>query len=222
VVEIKINRDSKIARFLIPSFDELTIFCMSYTLIFLLIIDKEFQNDFTSFFLTGKGQILLFFMIIGIIFSIYHVFSSRKKGTLAKTFMIAFVIAFNLMAGIFCLIQFVIEPMIINPGKSFPIFSLENFDLKDMILPILNFLYSFYLMILWDQNVLDIRDDDTPRSLALFSIILLSIVLIVCEFIFHMYWVISFSVVVLWIDFISHFILEVGKRYQRNYKKQEK
>ena len=204
-----INKDSKIAKFFIPSFNELTIFCMSYAVIFLLFISNEFRDSLSDYFIdSSRGIILLGVIVIGIIFSIYHIFSSRKKGIFEKTFMLLFVVIMNSVAGSYGF--FYLAENQFNLSNNIPIF-----------FPIWNFAYSIYLLALARGGILDsdsISDENAPLFLTVISIVLLSLIIIICNYYIQLHWVFTFSISLTYLSIFDSFvikILELVKTYKQ-------
>ena len=195
-----INKDSKIAKFLIPSFNELTIFCMSYAVIVLLFINNEFRDSIFDYFIdSSRGIILLGVIVTGIIFSIYHIFSSRKKGIFEKMFMLLFVVIMNSVAGLYGFFYLVENQF--NLPNNIPV-----------VFPIWNFAYSIYLLALARGDVLDsdsVSDENVSLYLSLVSISLLSILIIFCNYYIQLYWVFTFSISLAYLSIFGNFVLKI-------------
>ena len=202
---IKFNKNSKLAKFFIPSFDELTIFCMSYSVIFLFVINAGFRAEFSSFFLTNPRGIILFIMaIIGMAFSVFHVLSSRYKKPFEKLFMLLFVVFMNLMAGFFGFFH-VLSDLV------------HHVDIYSLIFPIWNFGYAFYLVALMRVHILDetaIRDENAPFYCTMFSVVLISVILLLCQFYFQLYWVFSFSIALFYVSIFNQFLIGLVKNFK--------
>src|SRR3989344_4308307 len=98
----------KVESFFAVKFDEAILFIMSFNIIVLILIDIYFINDgFTSDFLylitktkNGKIFLVILAMLFGMLISIYHAFSSKKKSSRTKKRMLYFGIMINLFSAI--------------------------------------------------------------------------------------------------------------------------
>jgi len=196
-----INKNSKWGRHLIPTFDKLTIFCVSYSLIFLFFIDKEFRDFFMSLFNEDFPFrihliIITAFLSIGFTYSIYHVISKRKLKPYEKTSMLFFLVFVYFFAGFVGLF-----PDIIHYSYRRYVFT--------SIFPVLNWIYGFYLFMLLRANILDensITDENYPIFLTLINILLLSIIIYLCKYHFELIWPFTFSISVSYLSIFNSFV----------------
>jgi len=187
-------------KYYIPTFDELTIFCMSYTAIVLFFIDSELR-DFLQLFLLEEFDLrafIIFIMaVIGILFSIFHVISKRKKKSYEKIFMLGFVVFMNLIAGF------------VGIFSAFDNYNYLSNGNMPIIFPILNFSYGLYLFFLWRVRILDehsVTDEDAPIIFTTISIFLLSIIIILCKYHFELTWPLTFSISISYVSIFYNFI----------------
>lgn len=196
------ENNSKPAKNFVPSFDELAIFCVSYSVIFLFVINDVFRSEFSSYLLTNIiGILLLIMIIIGMAFSVFHVLSSRKKTPIEKRFMLFFIVFMNLTAGFFGFFYVVFD-------------AVRASDFYSLIFPIWNFSYALYLAALMRLHKLDetaIRDENAPFYCTIFSVVLISVILLICQFYFQLYWIFSFSIALFYVSIFNQFLIGLVK-----------
>lgn len=196
-----VNKNSKLAKIFIPTFNELTIFCMSYTVIFLFLVNEGFKQELSDLFIhpsDPRSFILPAMLTIGIILSLYHVFTKRKKKWFEKLFMLLFVVLMNFIAGWY--------------GFFYALF--HNSNTIPIIFPAWNFIYGSYLLALTRSGILKIdsvADENAPFYLVIISLILLSIIIIICQLHFQLYWAFTFSISLSYLSTINNSIVNMIK-----------
>ena len=99
-----------VVKYFIPRYDELALFLMSLAFILLFSTHPEMRaRSFYLFFdgskFRGWSAISLVFCVLGILFSLYHVFTTRKKEVYERTAMFFFAIFAVLALGTLLLIK---------------------------------------------------------------------------------------------------------------------
>ncbi|MHC4728197.1 MAG: hypothetical protein ACYS17_13330 [Planctomycetota bacterium] len=176
----------------IPRYNELALFLMSiaFILVFITHADlrtasyKPLLNDFDI-----KIIIALVLFVLGIIFSLYHVFTTREKTDGEKAVMLFFAIFVNGFSGIAAGMHILKEAHGIL-----------------ILFPIWNMINGALLLLMYRFEYIDessIIDDNTTMFQVIFGSLVVVSILIVCRFVFKVYWAITFSICVTYASNVS-------------------
>lgn len=186
---------------LLPSFDEVSIFLMSLAVILVFLTQPAMQDVLIQNVLTsvdGKAALMLVLYVCGIIFAIYHAFSLKTKSGTAKFLMLWFTILTNIFIGLYLGITGYRE--------------LHGFI---KILPILNILDAVWLYILFRSHILDIdtiSDRDATLDEIIFGSVIIFIIFVASQYVFHNEWPITVSLTTIYATSISHIFKPVFGR----------
>lgn len=184
--------DDPIAKFFIPRYTELALFSMS--LVFVLLFFTQAELRFESFELFfDDGELLDYFnpkvyvvigcLILGLIFSAYHVFTDRPKTNFEKGAMVMFAVAANGLSGIAAGIHLL--------GNSQGFF---------WVFPIWNIANGLLLLLIGggvsEENNFYMAEEDATLFQVLFGTIVVVTIFLICSFGFNMYWALTFSICV--------------------------
>src|SRR4030043_220073 len=93
-----------ILHYIIPQYDEITLFSMSFTCGLLLIVGAlSIKWEIRTSSSTGDDVeilIIAVFFIAGLVLSIYHAFAKRRKTSFEKYLMLFFAVILNGFSGI--------------------------------------------------------------------------------------------------------------------------
>lgn len=171
-------------RFLIPQYDEIVLFTMSFTCVVLLINGLLSYNqniEFTSSEEYGPRIIIAgIIFLAGLVLSLYHAFVDRPKTTLEKSFMLLFAVLVNAFSG----------------------FMASGYDLANasgwiIVFPILNMINSVFLLFMWRAGVLNessISDQNAPRGQVMLAAAMVLILYYVCHGIYELIWIQTLSI----------------------------
>lgn len=184
--------------FLIPTYDKLSLFLMAITLILLLVINIE-MRDWIRGFIHGfrtesdKYHLPLIFYFIFICLCVYichiiasHIITSDEATDFKKKIMLFFAVLINAISGIIA-------------GT----YVLKNAAVHDwqLVFPIWNIVNGVLLLLMLRFKIID-EECISDREATLVQIILgLTAVLIIfmlCNFVFKLYWAITFSICVVY------------------------
>lgn len=93
----------RLRRLLLPKYDELSLFLTSLLFILVCYYDAEFRSDAQNFlFKETEGDFLVAIPLLigGIVYSLYHVFTSRPKTPTEKKLMLFVAVVTNGFSGI--------------------------------------------------------------------------------------------------------------------------
>ena len=196
-----------IAWLFIPRYNELALFLMSSAFVLLLITHSDlrtatFKGLSDQFDLRIIIGFVLFFM--GIIFSLNHVFTTREKTEGEKAVMLFFAIFVNGLSGIAAGLHILKESQ--GVLIIFPIWNIINGAL-------LLLLYRFEYI---DEN--SIIDDKATTFQVISGSLVAVAILLICRFVFKMYWAITFSICVTYASNVSGILQSLfsgpGSRYE--------
>ena len=80
--QMKSDNRNTLARLFVPRYNELTLFQMSITFILIFLTHADFRDDVKNYFVDGfdlRIIIVLVLFILGLRFSLYHVFLTGPK-----------------------------------------------------------------------------------------------------------------------------------------------
>ncbi len=177
------------AGWFIPSYDELSLFLMSATLILLLIFNSHMRQQIYSGIIELHDlRIYLFgvIFIIGMCLSVFHIFTKRKKSDFEKDTMLFFAVVANAFTGI------------IAGGHV-----LLNSDTSNLLIvfPLWNIINGIIMLLLFRGGFINekcIADREAAAReviLGLFSVI---VIFILCDYVFKLHWAITFSICIVY------------------------
>jgi len=185
-----------ITKYLLPKFDEQSLFLMGFSFFGLIAIDSKFRNELSALGNEKDPAIYLiaWFIIaaVGMTNATYHVFSRAEKSKEHKSILLWFGIIVSLFAGLNAGAQMEAD----SPGW-LAIFPLWN------ILSAFSPLWILELSSSPDEYVLDY---DTTLPQVVLGIIVVSCLLYYCSSIVGLHWSLSFSVAVFYSDVLDQFI----------------
>lgn len=179
------DRRHPVARLLIPQYNEVTLFLMGLSFVLLLVSEAPLRDLMYRHLMDRfdlRNYLFLGLLLIGIMFSVYHVFTVRPKTTVEKHSMLFFAVMVNGMSGIAAGIHL----------------------LKDshgllLVFPLWNILSGVLLLLLYRLRFIGedaVTDDDASRLSVIVGVIVVTAVFAACHFHFHMYWAVTFSICV--------------------------
>jgi len=173
--------------FLIPTYDELSLFLMAITLIMLSVFNINMRNQLSRF-LTQIDDLTMY-MLVALLFAgfclcLYHPFTKREKSPPEKWLMLILAVLAN--AGI---------------GIAAGAYMFKRTVGWLIIFPLWNIMNGLLLLVMLRLKIIDescIADRDaTPLQIA-FGFIAVVIIFIICNFIYQLYWAITFSICIIY------------------------
>jgi len=192
------------ARYLIPKYNEASLFIMAISFSILLATDTDLQRQVLSIFdiKDPRDYLLALFIGAGIALSIFHMFSHRKKSDLEKSFMLLFAVSVNCAAGI------------IGGGYLY-----EQSEGYLSIFPVLNIINGVTLFILWRYDIVNeshVTDVNSSRIEIFISIIAVLTLFIILQRIYELYWAVIFSMCVFYATSINTLFLNIFSVFTHN------
>ena len=174
--------------FLVPTYDELSLFLTAVTFIVLFAVNANVRelifSGITSF---NIGLcILLVILLGGIILSLCHIFVAMEKNRFEKAVMMVFVVMANAITGIMA-------------GW----YVMKNSNACDwrLIFPIWNLVNGVFLLLMLFFNIVNeecVSDRHATPAQIIFGLTAVFIIFAICNYVFKFYWAITFSVCVIY------------------------
>jgi hypothetical protein len=175
------------ARLFVPRYDELSLFLMSLSFLLIYFTDSDIHSIAYTMFVTEfhwqnfPFYVLLLLFLSGLAFSIYHVFTSKRKTPGQKTAMLYFAVMVNALAGFMASAHMFQE----SPGVL-------------IVFPLWNIVNALILLLMYWGQIVDenaISDDNaSPIEVASGSVAVI-VLYLACRF-FGLYWALTFSICV--------------------------
>jgi hypothetical protein len=187
---MKLLRD-KIKGLFLPTFSELSLFMMSASFLLVFFFNESMRSGLFKF-LSEPGEavrncILLIFFGGGLVLSLYHVFIEQEKTIPEKYAMLCFAVVSNAVCGIFASVH------ILEQSSDAPCILI--------LLPIWNIINCMLLLILFRFGIVNdrnISDENATGFEVLFGFLITVAIFLVCQFVFKLYWAITFSICVIY------------------------
>lgn len=178
------KKDNPVASFFMPIYNEISLYLMGFAFICLFIIDKDLVAECSANFSKYDPREYIFIAIFfsGIIFSLYHVFTSRQKNEFEKYVMIFFAVIINAYSGI-------------QSGKH----ELDACNGIMIIFPLWNIVNGLILFMMFKWKLIDeknIADDNASPLQVFFGSVVIVVIIYLCEYCWKVYWATTFSICV--------------------------
>ena len=187
---------------LTPCYDELSLFVMSIAYLFLYFTNPDVQVQLHEHVLSAPivlAALLLVFFAAGIVLSLFHAFSERRKTEPEKLLMLYFGVIANYAAGVAAAIH------IFREAGSWLFF----------LLPALNIVYATAPVVLGGTTLIDdsyVRDDDAAPAELATGLAFLAVLIAVCQYYHEFYWAITFSICVAYATGLSALVQRVTEK----------
>ena len=173
--------------FLIPNYDELSLFLMAVVFIVLYATNTVMQKDISHFLMrlgAWRRYLYVGLFAIGMLLCLYHVFTKRKKTDIEKEIMLVFAITINAATGVIAGLYMLKE----SPGwlLAFPVWNLLN-SAAIILMQYVDFFNE-------DQ----ISDRDATITQVIIGLIAILIIFYICNNVFNLYWAITYSICIIY------------------------
>ena len=173
--------------FLIPNYDELSLFLMAVVFVILYFANGKMQEDITRFLMRldiWRRVIYVVLFSLGMFLCLYHVFTSRKKTDAEKGIMLLFAVTVNVVTG----------------------FIAGFYMLKDcprwlLVFPVWNIINSALIIIMQYVNLFDesyISDRDATITQVIIGLAAVLIIFFLCNNTFNLHWAITYSICIIY------------------------
>ncbi len=181
------------AGWLVPVYDEMSLFLMSMTLILLYALNEPFQEQIRKWAAISLHQRYVFHVFVaaaifitGMGLSIYNVFTTREKTDTEKWIMLIFAVLTNAGTGIIS-------------GW----YVLSSSSIRDwlIIFPIWNIINSVLLIVMLRLKIIDedcISDRDATLKEVVIGLLAVLTVFILCNYVFKLHWAVILSICIIY------------------------
>lgn len=178
--------------FLIPTYDELSLFLMSVTMIVFYLANSRMRNQIDTFFVKAAeinawmlfAPLVLFLATICL--CIYHVFTTREKTVFEKRVMVGFAVLTNVVTGIIAGVYTLTNSVVANWLIVFPIWNVIN----GIVL-----LFMVFLKVIDEECI---SDRDASITEVIIGLIAVLVIFIFCNYVFKLHWAITFSICIIY------------------------
>jgi hypothetical protein len=173
--------------FLIPNYDELSLFLMAGVFIMLYFTNSKLQDDITWYLMrlgVWRRYIYLGLFMLGMFLCLYHVFTKRQKTEAEKSIMLLFAVSINAATGFIAGFYMFKE----SPGWLF-------------VFPVWNIINSILLIVMQYVNLFDedrISNRDATITQVILGSIAILIIFYICNYIFNLHWAITYSICIIY------------------------
>jgi hypothetical protein len=173
--------------FFLPRYDDATLFTLSITLLLLLAVNAQLQDDIKTLLafkehIDPRLYVLAAAFVLGMLLSLVNVFIRRQKSGFEKSAMLIFAVVVTAGAGIYA---------------GFKMF--ESYRGWLMIFPIWNIINGVLLLLYVRAGVITTKciTDETASFFDIASsLVVITILLGLCQYFFKLHWVYTYSIVV--------------------------
>jgi DNA-directed RNA polymerase subunit RPC12/RpoP len=176
--------------FLIPTYDELSVFLISVSLVLMAASNSAMRSFIWGCILDDWRNIILsLIMFIALCFCLYQPFVMRRKNIGEKTIMLGVAVIVNGGTGILA-------------GN----YMLEHTVGWLVIFPVWNIINGLMLLAMFRYKIIDYRnisDRDTNTAEIILGAVVILTILIICNFVYKMYWAVTLSFCVIYATSLS-------------------
>lgn len=177
------------AGWLIPTYDELSLFLMAATFILLGATNATMREQLYKG-ITAIDDLRVYILAViflgGIVLSLYHVFTTREKTNYEKMVMLFFAVAANAGTGII---------------SGWYVIKSSNVHNWQLVFPIWNIINGALLLLMLRFEIIDeecISDRDANTTEVIIGLIAVLIIFVFCNYVFKLYWAITFSICIIY------------------------
>jgi hypothetical protein len=196
--------------FLIPNYDELSLFLMAVVFVILYFTNSRLQVDITAFLMrldVWRRYIYIALFMLAMSLCLYHVFTLRKKTDIEKGIMLVFAVTVNAATGFIAGFYMLKE----CPGWL-------------LVFPLWNILNSAIIILmqyidLFDENQISDRDATIPQVILGLAAVL--IIFFICNNTFKLHWAITYSICIIYTTSFDRGLQSVfpgltGQKYEQS------
>jgi len=193
-----------VGKYLVPKYDELTLFLVSVSFLLPLAIDTRLRRTIYHFMSTEYNwlcipiDVLAGLFVAGFAYSIFSVFSSKKMTSGEKTAMLYFVVLVSGLSGVIG--GYVLLDSTAGLLKIFPVWNIIN---------------AILLMVLYSGGAMgeECIIDDRPKPLqAIIGVAVVVITSAVCHWMFGLHWAITFSICIAYATNVDHLLQKILRK----------
>ncbi|MCK4592038.1 hypothetical protein KAT63_01195 [Candidatus Parcubacteria bacterium] len=182
--------------FLFPKYTEATMFLTSLITILILITEPFLQEIVIKFFMADFiFAIVLMFILLGLLLSIYYAFNDKKISRQNKDIMLSFMIVVNVFIGL-----------------SASNYLMSSSHGLSVIFPLVNYLNALFLAFAFRYDFINsgsILDIQAKKSEILIGSIVVIAIFLYSRYVLDNYWAMTFSICLVYATNINNFIRKI-------------
>jgi DNA-directed RNA polymerase subunit RPC12/RpoP len=173
--------------FLIPNYDELSLFLMSAVFLILYFTSSNLQDDIITFLMRLdilRRYLYVGLFMLGMSLCLYHVFTPRQKTDVEKGIMLLFAISINAATGIIA-----------------GLYMLKGCPGWLLVFPAWNIINSILLIIMQYIDLFDetqISDRDATITQVIIGLAAILTIFFICNNTFKLHWAITYSICIIY------------------------
>ena len=196
--------------FLIPNYDELSLFLMAVVFVILYFTNSKMQEDIMRFLMrldVWRRYIYVGLFMLAMFLCLYHVFTPRKKTDVEKGIMLLFAISINAATGFIA-----------------GFYMLKGCPGWLLIFPAWNIINSVLIIImqyvnLFDENQISDRDATIPQ--VIMGLVAVLVIFFLCNNTFKLHWAITYSICIIYTTSFDRGLQSVfpgltGQKYEQS------
>ena len=204
---------SWLKRAFVPTYNRLSLFLIGICMVMLVAFNSQLHSEISKFIsrINLKSDIIffiianirgLFFLLIfllGMSICVYQIFTSKRRSDFQKWLMLYFAVSVNAFTGLVSGIHIIRETG----------FSLNHWT---YIFPIWNVLNGMVLVAFYNYGHVtpkDIVDNQVPLIQIIISTLIAAVIFVICNYVFKMYWAITYSVCVVYATGFSKAVQQI-------------
>ena len=196
--------------FLIPNYDELSLFLMSAVFLILYFTSSKLQDDIIAFLMRLdilRRYLYVGLFMLGMSLCLYHVFTPRQKTDIEKGIMLLFAISINAATGLIAGFYMLKE----CPGWL-------------LVFPAWNIINSILLIVMQYVKLFDegqISDRDATITQVIIGLAAILIIFYICNNTFKLHWAITYSICIIYTTSFDRGLQSVfpgltGQKYEQS------
>ncbi len=196
--------------FLIPNYDELSLFLMAVVFVVLYFTNNRLQDDIAAFLMrldVWRRFIYVALFMLGMFLCLYHVFTLRKKTEAEKGIMLLFAITVNAATGFIAGFYMLKE----CPGWL-------------LLFPVWNIINSALIILMQYVDLFDesqISDRDATITQVIIGLAAVLIIFFLCNNTFKLHWAITYSICIIYTTSFDRGLQSVfpgltGQKYEQS------
>ena len=199
-------QESTIPRWLkrtfVPTYNRLSLFLIGICMVMLVAFNSQLHSEISKFisrinlksdiifFIIAnvKGLFFLLIFLLGMSICVYQIFTSKRRSDFQKWLMLYFAVFVNALSGMVAGAHIIRENGL----------SLNHWT---YIFPLWNILNGSVLLTFYKYGHItpkDIVDNQVPLIQIIVSTLIAAVIFVICNYVFKMYWAITYSVCVVY------------------------
>lgn len=196
--------------FLIPNYDELSLFLMAIVFLILYFANGRMQEDIMRFLMrldVWRRYIYVALFMFAMFLCLYHVFTKRQKTDAEKGIMLLFAVTVNVVTGFIA-----------------GFYMLKGCPGWLIVFPLWNIINSALIIVMQYVNLFDeshISDRDATITQVILGLAAVLVIFYICNNAFDLHWAITYSICIIYTTSFDRGLQSVfpgltGQKYEQS------